>query len=102
MPLPVKCRKLLFWCTRRSSFTDFEYEESLACTMLFDSALKVPEKESSIHIKDRERAWLDNPFNACKRKQRETKRKSKTDEFWAQSFEVCDGIKRGVLHPWFS
>ncbi len=41
--------------------------------MLFDSALKVPEKESSmitsIHIKDRERAKLVNPSNTGKLKQ---------------------------------
>jgi hypothetical protein len=39
----------------------------------------VPEKESTIHLKDRERAKLDNPFNAGKLKELEPKRKSKKD-----------------------
>jgi hypothetical protein len=82
MPLPVKCGKLLFQCTCRSSFTYFVCEESLACSLLFDStsALKVPDKDSSIHTKDCERAKLDNPFNAGKLEQLVTKRKSKTHE----------------------
>jgi hypothetical protein len=57
--------------------------------------LKVPEKKSSIHIKDFERAELDNPFNAGKLKQLETRCKSKKDEVWAPSYEICDGIKEG-------
>ena len=55
----------------------------------------MPEVESAIIIKDRVRAKLDNPFNAGKLKQLETKRKSKLDEAWAPSFEVCDGIENG-------
>jgi hypothetical protein len=52
---------------------DFVHNESLAalaCSTLFNSELKVPasEEESSIHLKDRERAKLDNPFNASKLK----------------------------------
>jgi hypothetical protein len=61
--------------------------------MLFDFTLKVPEKESFIHIKDRERAKLDNPFNAGKLKELEPRRKGKKDEVWASSYEVCDGIE---------
>ncbi len=75
MPLPVKCGKLLFkfMCTCRNSFTDFVRNKNLAalaCFMLFDSELKVPasEEESSIHLKDRARAKLDNPFNTSKLK----------------------------------
>jgi hypothetical protein len=53
--------------------------------MLFDSELKVPEKESTIHLnlKDRERAKLDN------------QRKSKKEDVWAPTFEVCQGIEEG-------
>ncbi len=48
--------------------------------MLFDSELKVLEKESTIHLKDRKRAQLDNPFNAGKLKELEPKRKSKKED----------------------
>ncbi len=97
MPLPVKRAKLLFQCTCRNSFTHFVCEESLACSMLFDSTLKEQEKESSIHVKDRERAKLDNPFNAGKLKVLEPKSKSKKEDVWAAgpTNEVCNGIEEG-------
>ncbi len=55
MPLPAKCGQVLFRCTCRDSFTHFVCKESLACSMLFDSQLKVPETHSAIHLKDREK-----------------------------------------------
>ena len=63
--------------------------------MLFDSERKVPETESTIHLKDRERAKLDNPFNAGKLKELEPKPKSKKELAWAPAYEVCDGIEEG-------
>jgi hypothetical protein len=63
--------------------------------MLFDSQLKVPEEESTIHLKDRERAKLDNPFNAGKLKELEPQRTSKKEHVWAPTYEVCDGIEEG-------
>ena len=73
MPLPAKCGQVLFQCRCRDSFTHFVCEESLACSMLFDSQLKVPEGHSAIHLKDREKAKLDNPFNTCMLKELEKK-----------------------------
>jgi hypothetical protein len=96
MPLPVKCGPVLFRCTCRDSFTHFVCEESLACSMLFDSQLKVPEGYSAIHLKDREKAKLDNPFNAGKLKELEKKAKDKKDKLlWCPTFEDCDGIEEG-------
>ncbi len=65
------------------SFTHFVCEEGLACSMLFDSELKVPETESTFHLKDRERAKLDKPFNAGNLKELEPKPKSKKMDAWA-------------------
>jgi hypothetical protein len=74
--------------------------------MLFDSQLKVPETDSAIHMKDRERAKLDNPFNACKLKEQEEKPRDKKELVWAPrspSYEVCvTASKREVLPPWCS
>ena len=67
----------------------------LACSMLFDSQLKVPETHSAIHLKDREKAKLDNPFNARKLKELEKKAKNKKELVLAPTFEVCDGIEEG-------
>jgi hypothetical protein len=60
--------------------------------MLFDSELKVPETESTIHLEYREQAKLDNPFNAGKLKDLEPKPKSKKELVWAPTYEVCDGM----------
>jgi hypothetical protein len=62
----------------------------------------VPEKESTIHKKDRERAKLDNPFNAGKLKVLEPKRTRKKEDVWAPTYEVCDCMEEGVLQPWCS
>jgi hypothetical protein len=79
----------------------------LACSMLFDSQLKVPETHSAIHLKDREKAKLDDPFNARKLKELEKKElekkakelekkaKNKKELVWSPTFEVCDGIEEG-------
>ena len=87
--------QVLFRCTCRDCFTDFVCEESLACSMLFDSQLKVPERHSATHLKDREKAKLDNPFNAGKLKELEKKEKKKNELVWAPSFEDCEGIEEG-------
>jgi hypothetical protein len=71
MPLPAKCGQVLFRFTCRNSFTHFVCEENLACSMLFDSQLKVPEGHSAIHLKDREKAKLHRPFNAGRLKELE-------------------------------
>jgi hypothetical protein len=63
--------------------------------MLFDSELKVPEGHSAIHLKDREKAKLDNPFNTCMLKELEKKPKSKTELLWSPTYEVFDGIEEG-------
>jgi hypothetical protein len=96
MPLPAKCGEVLFRCTCRDCFTDFVCVESLSCSMLFDSQLKVPEKHSAIHLKDCEKAKLDNLFNAGKLKELEKKKEKKKNELvWAPSFEDCEGIEEG-------
>ncbi len=79
MPLPAKCGQVLFQCRCRDSFTHFVCEESLACSMLFDSGLKVPETHSVIHLKDREKAKLDNSVNVGKLKELEKKAKNKKE-----------------------
>jgi hypothetical protein len=63
--------------------------------MLFDSQLKMPETHSAIHLKDREKAKLDNPFNAGKLKELEKKAENKKELVWSPTFEVCDGVEEG-------
>ncbi len=66
IPVPVQCRWFWFKCTCLGSFTHFMCIESLACSMLFYSALTLPDKESSILIKDRE--WATKLDNSSKLK----------------------------------
>ncbi len=99
MTLPAKYGQVLFWCTCRDCFTDFGCEESLVCSLLFDSKLKVPDSQlegySVIHLKDREKTKLDNPFNAGKLKELEKREKKNNELVWAPSFEDCEGIEEG-------
>jgi hypothetical protein len=55
-----------------------------------------PENHSAIHLKDREKAKLDNTFNTGKLKELEKiKEKKKTELVWAPSYEDCEGIEEG-------
>jgi hypothetical protein len=54
--------------------------------------LKVPEGYSAIHLKDK--AKLDNPFNASKLKELEKKEKKKK-LVWVPSFKDCEGMEEG-------
>jgi hypothetical protein len=97
MPLLVKLGKSLFFSASSDCFTDYMCSDSLACSMLWDPALEVPDKENIIQIKDRERAKLDNPFNAGKLKivMADEKRKDKSSAVWAPLFEACSDDEDG-------
>ena len=97
MPLSAKLGQSLFFSTHRDCFTHYICIDSLACSLLWDPALEVPDTESIIQIKDRERAKLANPFNATKLKFEKAaeKPKGKSSAVWAPSYEVCDDIAEG-------
>jgi hypothetical protein len=97
MPLAVKLGQSLFFSTNRDSFTDYMCIESLACSLLWDPTLQVPDTESIIQLKERERAKLANPFNATKLKFEKApeKRKVKSSAVWDPSYEACGDIVEG-------
>ena len=100
MPLAVKLGQSLFFSTNRDSFTDYMCIESLACSLLWDPTLQVPDTESIIQLKERERAKLANPFNATKLKLEKLEkaaehRKGKSSAVWDPSYEACGDIVEG-------
>jgi hypothetical protein len=96
MPLPAICWQRLFRCSCLASFTHYMCTESLACFMIWNPALNMPDKD----MNERELAKLDNPFNAKtkmsadKRKEKE-KQKEKASAVWEQSIEACNESQKG-------
>ena len=64
MPCATKVGELLFYSTSKMCFLAYVDADTVIMSMIFKTALTVPDGESAVQIKNRVKAKVQNPYNA--------------------------------------
>ena len=95
MPCPTKVGELLFYSTSQMCFSAYVDVDTVIMSMIFNTALTVPDGESAVQIKNRVKAKVQNPYNAGALKakiRKEARETAKTEAMWEAQPQVFESI----------
>ena len=95
MPCATKVGELLVYSTSQMCFSAYVDADTVIMSMIFNTALTVPDVESAVQIKNRVKAKVQNPFNAGALKakiHKEARETAKTEAMWEAQPQVFESI----------